>query len=449
MELTTITLEFLLTLVEEKRYTELKTYLLDLMPADIAELIDEIPAKDGLIIYRLLPKDKASEVFPLMEIDKQSEMISLVSEYELQQIIDELYFDDMIDLLEEMPASIVKKILNNSTHQERKLINQFLMYPEDTAGSLMTIEFVDLKKTMTAHEAMQRIREVGVGKETIYTSYVIGPRRELEGIISLKTIVLSPEDALLETIMTQDVIRVSTHDDQEEIAELFKKYDILSLPVVDYENRLVGIITIDDIVDVIEEETTEDFQIMAAMEPSDDEYMNMRPVALARKRIVWLVVLMFSATISQLITDSNSALTAQFTILVGVMPMLMSTGGNAGGQSSALVIRGLTLGDIGFDDLLKVIWKEIRVGFLVGATLGFLNFIRIMVFSQDMKLAVTVGTTLIGTTMMAALMGGILPIIAKKLKLDPAIMASPLITTITDATTLLIFFTIATYIFLG
>ncbi len=449
MEITTITLDFLLTLVEEKRYAELKAYLPELMPADIAEVIDEIPAKDGLIVYRLLPKDKASEVFPLMEIDKQTEMIALVSEFELEQIIDELYFDDMIDLLEEMPASIVKKILNNSTQQERKLINQFLMYPEDTAGSLMTIEFVDLKKSMTAREAMQRIREVGIGKETIYTNYVIGPRRELEGIVSLKTLVLSADDALLESIMTQDVIRVSTHDDQEEIAELFKKYDILSLPVVDYENRLVGIITIDDIVDVIEEETTEDFQIMAAMEPSDDEYMNMKPIELARKRIVWLVILMFSATISQLITDNNSALTAQFTILVGVMPMLMSTGGNAGGQSSALVIRGLTLGDIGFDDLLKVIWKEIRVGFLVGLTLGVLNFIRIMVFNQDMKLAITVGTTLIGTTMMAALMGGILPIIAKKMKLDPAIMASPLITTITDATTLLIFFTIATYIFLG
>ena len=442
-------LKFLEQLVEEKRFTELKDYLMNMMPADIAEFIDEMSPSEALIVYRLLPKSEAVDVFPLIDMERQKEITSLISEDELKAIIDELYFDDMIDLVGEVPANIVKKILKNSTQKQRTLINQFLKYPEDSAGSLMTIEFVDLHKKMTAQEAMKRIRETGLDKETIYTCYIMAEHRELEGILSLKNLVLAREDETIENIMTDDYISVNTHDDQEYIAEIFKKYDLLSLPVVDNERRLVGIITIDDIVDVIEEETTEDFQLMAAIAPSDDEYMTMSAFMLAKKRIVWLVILMFSATISQLITDQHSFLTAQFTVLVGVMPMLMSTGGNAGAQSSTLVIRGLTLGDIKFSDLLKVIWKEVRVGIIIGITLGFLNFLRIMLFSRNVKLAIIVGLTLIGTTTMAALMGGILPIVAKKVKLDPAIMASPLITTITDATTLLIFFTIAAWIFLG
>jgi magnesium transporter len=442
-------LKFLEQLVEEKRFTELKNYLMNMMPADIAEFIDEMSPSEALIVYRLLPKSEAVDVFPLIDMERQKEITSLISEDELKSIIDELYFDDMIDLVGEVPANIVKKILKNSTQKQRTLINQFLKYPEDSAGSLMTIEFVDLHKKMTAQEAMKRIRETGLDKETIYTCYIMAEHRELEGILSLKNLVLAKEDETIENIMTDDYISVNTHDDQEYIAEIFKKYDLLSLPVVDNERRLVGIITIDDIVDVIEEETTEDFQLMAAIAPSDDEYMTMSAFMLAKKRIVWLVILMFSATISQLITDQHSFLTAQFTVLVGVMPMLMSTGGNAGAQSSTLVIRGLTLGDIKFGDLFKVIWKEVRVGIIIGITLGFLNFLRIMLFSRNVKLAIIVGLTLIGTTTMAALMGGILPILAKKVKLDPAIMASPLITTITDATTLLIFFTIAAWIFLG
>lgn len=442
-------LKFLEQLVEEKRFTELKNYLMNMMPADIAEFIDEMSPSEALIVYRLLPKSEAVDVFPLIDMERQKEITSLISEDELKSIIDELYFDDMIDLVGEVPANIVKKILKNSTQKQRTLINQFLKYPEDSAGSLMTIEFVDLHKKMTAQEAMKRIRETGLDKETIYTCYIMAEHRELEGILSLKNLVLAKEDETIENIMTDDYISVNTHDDQEYIAEIFKKYDLLSLPVVDNERRLVGIITIDDIVDVIEEETTEDFQLMAAIAPSDDEYMTMSAFMLAKKRIVWLVILMFSATISQLITDQHSFLTAQFTVLVGVMPMLMSTGGNAGAQSSTLVIRGLTLGDIKFGDLFKVIWKEVRVGIIIGITLGFLNFLRIMLFSRNVKLAIIVGLTLIGTTTMAALMGGILPIVAKKVKLDPAIMASPLITTITDATTLLIFFTIAAWIFLG
>ncbi len=442
-------LEFLEKLLQEKRFTELKEYLVNMMPADIAEFIDTMKPTEALIVYRLLSKTEAVEVFPLIDMERQKEITSLISEEELKAIVDEMFFDDMMDLLGEVPANIVKKILKNTTQKQRTLINQFLKYPEESAGSLMTIEFVDLHKKMNAQEAMTRIRKTGLDKETIYTCYVMAEHRELEGIVSLKNLVLAQEDELVENLMTDEFISVNTHDDQEYIAEIFKKYDLLSVPVVDNERRLVGIITIDDIVDVIEEETTEDFQLMAAIAPSDDEYMSMSAFTLAKKRIVWLVVLMFSATISQLITDKHSYLTAQFTVLVGVMPMLMSTGGNAGAQSSTLVIRGLTLGDIKFSDLFKVIWKEIRVGVIIGVTLGFLNFLRIMLFSQDVKLAIIVGLTLIGTTTMAALMGGILPIVAKKAKLDPAIMASPLITTITDATTLLIFFTIAAWIFLG
>lgn len=449
MDFIDIDIEELEKLVKDKKYTELKKHLNEMLAADIADLLEEVHSREALVVYRLLPKDVAIDVFQELDIDRQSELTSLVSDEELKDIIGELFFDDMIDLIEEVPASLVKKVLQNTSPEKRNLINQFLKYAEDTAGSLMTIEFVDLKKTMMVHEAMNRIKRTGVNKETIYTCYVVGEQKLLEGIVSLKNLVLSDSQVTVEEIMTDDFIYVGTQDDQEYIADVFKKYDLLSLPVVDNEKRLVGIITIDDIVDVIEEETTEDFQIMAAIAPTDDEYMSMTPFELGRKRIVWLVILMFSATLSQLIMDGNATLLREFTILMGVVPMLMSTGGNAGAQSSTLVIRSITLGEIEFNDLLKVIWKEIRVGFLVGVTLGALNFVRIMIFSKNLELAIIVGLTLIGTTMMAALMGGLLPIVAKKLKLDPAIMASPLITTITDATTLMIFFTIATIIFIG
>lgn len=432
--------------LEEKQYTKIKSFFIEMHTADIAELMEELTVRESLLVYRLIPKDKAAEVFPLMDVDRQSELTGLVSEEELKHLIEEMYFDDMIDLIEELPANVVKRILKNSSNQQRTLINQFLNYPESSAGSLMTIEFVSLKKEMTVVEAMKRIRRTGIDKETIYTCYVTDKSKKLYGIVSLKNLVLSEEDQLVEEIMNEEFISVQTHEDQEVIAELFKKYDFLSIPVVDQEMRIVGIITIDDIVDVIEEETTEDFQRMAAIEPTDDEYMSMSAYQLARKRIIWLIALMFSATISQLITDNYYLLTAQFTFLVGVMPMLMSTSGNAGAQSSTLIIRGLTLGDIEYRDVFKVVWKEFRVGIIMGIILGILNFLRIAIVSKNFLLGMIVGFTLIGTTVMSALMGGILPIVAKKAKLDPAIMASPLITTITDATTLLIFFSIANYV---
>jgi magnesium transporter len=435
-------------LIEQKSTAKIRSKIVTLQVADIAEFINELNLKDALLVFRLLPKNLAAEVFSFVEVERQSEISLLVNEDELKDLIEKLNFDDKIDLLEEMPAYVVKKILKNTSENERKLINLFLNYPENSAGSIMTIEYVDLKKTMTIQDAMNRIRTIGVGKETIYTSYVINNERKLEGIISLKDIVLGNVDQRIEEIMKKEFISVNTSDDQEHIAKAFKKYNLLSMPVVDNEQRLVGIITIDDVVDVIEEETTEDFQKMAGTTPTDEEYMNMTPFSLAKKRILWLVVLMFSALITEFITDRNSYITSSFVVLVGVMPMLMSTGGNAGGQSSTLIIRGLTLGDIKFKDFFKVMFKEFRVGIILGVTLGILNFCRILLLENDIKLATIVGLTLISTTTIAALMGGILPIIAIKLKLDPAIMASPMITTITDATTLIVFFTIASKILL-
>ena len=438
----------LIELVNEKAYKQIRARLVDLQEADIAELIEELEDRDALIVYRLLPKEIAADVFAFLDIETQSEISMLISEKELAYIINELNFDDKIDLLEEMPANVVKMILRDASDKERKLINQFLNYEEASAGSLMTIEFVDLRADMTVENAMSRIRRIGITKETIYTCFVTDNTRRLEGIVSLKELVLSPQEHLVGEIMETEVISVSTTDDQEVIANIFKKYDFLSLPVVDHENRLVGIITIDDVVDVIEEETTEDFQKMAAIEPSDMEYMSMTSFDLAKRRLMWLVILMFSATITEYISNKNTYLTAQFAILFGVIPMLMSTGGNAGAQSSTLVIRGITLGEIDFKDFLAVIWKEIKVGLFIGGTLGGLNFTRILLLRQDFKLASIVGLTLIGTSVTATTVGGMLPIMAKRLKLDPATMANPLITTITDALTLIIFFAISAVVLL-
>ncbi len=436
-------LKSLLNLVESKDYVKIKAEITNLQEADVAELLDELDVKEAVILYRMIPKEMAAEVFSFLDVEKQAEISLLVSDEELNQIVDELYFDDKIDLIEEMPAGVVKKILKNSTVVERRLINQFLKYEEDTAGSIMTIEFVHLRANMTVAEAMAHIKRTGVSKETIYTCYVTDEKRELTGVVTLKELVLADDNLIISGLMEQELIYVQTHDDQEIIANIFKKYDFLSLPVVDNEARIVGIITIDDVVDVIEEETTEDFQKMAAINPSDEEYMDVRSFDLAKRRVVWLAVLMFSATISEYIMKSNGYLTSQFIILGAMVPMLMSTGGNAGAQSSTLVIRGLTLGEIGFEDIYSVIWKEIKVGLIIGGTLGVLNFLRILITSQDIHLAFIVGLTLIGTSVTATSMGSMLPILAKKAGLDPATMANPLITTITDALTLIIFFAIS------
>ena len=433
----------LVELVLARDFAKLKSIIIDLQEADVAEFLEELEGKDAVLVYRMLPKEMAAEVFAFLDVDRQAEICLLVSDKELNQIIDELYFDDKIDLIEEMPANVVKKILSNSSVVERKMINQFLKYEEDTAGSIMTIEFVHLKASMTVAEAMAHIKKSAINKETIYTCYVTDAKRKLEGVVTLKEIVLSPDDMLISEFMEQELVYVQTNDDQEVIANIFMKYDILSLPVVDNEMRIVGIITIDDVVDVIEEEATEDIQKMAAINPSDEEYMDVSPFNLARRRIFWLVILMFSASISERIINSNSSLTLQFAMLTAMIPMLMSAGGNAGAQSSTLVIRGLTTGDIEFNDVGTVLWKELRVGLFIGGTLGSLNFLRIFAFNHDFRLAAIVGFTLIGTSIAATTMGSMLPILAKKAGLDPATMANPLITTITDALSLIIFFAVS------
>ncbi len=435
-------------LLMDKNFSELKKELKNFRVVDIAEFLDNLDEKQALLVFRLLPKEIAADVFSYLSQQRQAELSDLVNEKELAGILNDLYFDDKIDLLEEMPANIVKKILLNTSDVERKMINQFLMYPDNSAGSLMTIEFVDLKKEMLVSESLQRVRKTALDKETIYTCYVMDAQRHLEGMISLKDLVLSPVDKKVGDIMYKTPLFVKTHDDQEYIAGIFKKYDLLAVPVVDNEQRLVGIITIDDIVDVIEEETTEDIYKMAAVQPTDEEYINAGIFTLARKRIVWLLVLMVSATITQYIIRGYQETLETMVILALFIPMLMDTGGNAGAQASTLVIRSIVLGEVAFKDLLKVIWKELRISFLVGIVLAGINFARISIQGYDITVAATVTVTMFFTVVVAKVAGGILPIIAKKIKLDPAIMAGPLITTIVDAVSLIIYFSFANW-FIG
>ncbi len=436
-------------LMLEKNYKLLKNELINAQTVDIAEFLDTLEEKQALLVFRLLPKEIAADVFAYLSTERQVEISDLVNEKELSDIMSELYFDDKVDLLEEMPANVVKKILKNTSAVERKLINQFLMYPDYSAGSLMTIEFVDLKKEMLVGEALERVRKTAPDKETIYTCYVMDAQRHLEGTISLKDLVLSQDNKKVGEIMHKEPIFVNTHDDQEYIADIFKRYDLLAMPVTDNEQRLVGIITIDDIIDVMEEENTEDFYKMAAVQPTDDAYIETGVFKLARKRIVWLLVLMVSATFTGYIIRSFEETLEAVVALAAFIPMLMDTGGNAGAQSSTLVIRSIVLGEVDFKDMLKVIWKEMRISFIVGVTLAVVNFLRIYLLEgYSMQIALTVATTLIVTVITAKMLGGLLPMIAKKLKLDPAIMASPLITTIVDAVALMVYFYFAIW-FLG
>lgn len=434
-------------LLREKKLVDLKEELKNFQSADVAEIIDELKAKEAIIVFRLLPKDVAADVFSRISTDRQMEISMMVNEAELIEILDELYFDDKIDFLEEMPANVVKRILRNSSEAERRLINQFLNYPENSAGSLMTIEFVDLKKEMTVAEALEKIRRIGMDKETIYTCYAIDSERKLEGIVSLKDLVLSSADKKIKDIMETDFIYVDTYDDQEDVADIFKKYDLLSVPVVDQEKRLVGIITIDDIVDVIEQENTEDFHRMAAVNPSDQEYLNTGVFDLARKRITWLLFLMISATFTGYIIRYFEDALQSVVALVTFIPMLMDTGGNAGSQSATLVIRGIALGEIEFKDILKIMWKEFRISILVGLVLALINFLRIYYLEgYTILIALIVAVTLFFVVIIAKLIGCMLPIIAKRIGLDPAIMASPMITTIVDAISLMLYFTLAVWI---
>jgi magnesium transporter len=434
-------------LIKEKKYVTLKKELEEMNEVNVAELLEPLDIHTSLLIFRMLPKDLAVDVFAHFSVEQQREFISVVTDKELKDIIDELFFDDMIDIIEEVPANIVKKILLNAKEEERNLINQFLKYPPDSAGSIMTIEYVDLKKTMTVKKALDHIKETGLDKETVYTCYVTDKNRKLEGIVSLRKLVISDGDNTIESIMNEDVIYVHTHDDQETVAGIFKRYGFLALPVVDKENRLTGIITVDDIMDVIDQETTEDFQKMAAMSPSEEKYLDASIFTLAKHRIIWLLVLMISATLTGGIIRKFEDVLQTVVVLTAFIPMLMDTGGNSGSQSSTLIIRGLALGEIDLKDAGKVMFKEFRISILVGIVLAVVNFFRIYLFDTvGLFVALTVSITLFITVVVAKVIGGLLPMLAKKVNIDPAIMAGPLITTIVDALSLMVYFSVASWI---
>jgi len=437
----------ILELIERGKFFDARNEIIKMNVVDIAQLLEQLDEDNALMVFRLLPKDIAAEVFSYMSYEEQQFIIESITDREIKFIIDELFLDDTIGLIEEMPANVVKKILKNANENTRKHINLLLKYPENSAGSIMTIEFVDLKKEMTVKEALERIRKTGVDKETIDVCYVIDNNRKLEGIVPLRKLILSDENIKVSDIMDSNVISVNTHVDQEEIAALFKKYDLVAMPVVDNENRLVGIITIDDIVDVIEKENTEDFHKMAAIVPYEDEYLKTGVLRLAKNRILWLLILMISAMFTGRIILKYEALLQSCIALTAFIPMLMDTGGNAGSQAATLIIRGLALGEIKINDTLKIVWKEFRVAIIVGLVLSAVNFLRIYFLENaDALVALTVSLSLFITVIMAKVIGCMLPIVAKKLKIDPAIMASPLITTIVDAMSLSAYFSIAIWL---
>ena len=438
--------EKILELLHQKNYVKIKSTLKDLYPADLASLLETLPPRDITLLFRLLPKELAAETFTFMDSDTQMHLISGFSDKELREILDEIYVDDTVDIIEEMPANVVSRILKNTDSETRKQINEILDYPADSAGSVMTTEYVYLHKTMTTKEALEWIRKVGVVKETIYTCYVT-EARQLIGFVTILDLVTADEDATIESIMDTNIIYVYTHEDREDVAKKFSKYDFLAMPVVDNEKRMVGIITFDDVLDVIAEENEEDFSKMAAMQPIEDSYFKTSVFTHAKKRIGWLLFLMLSATITgALLTKYEEAFQA-IPILVSFIPMLMSTGGNCGSQSSTTIIRGLATGEIQFKDVFKAAFKELRISLIVGLILSITNGLRIFFVYKDFRLALVITLSIIGITIIAELIGCLLPLLAKKVRLDPAIMATPLISTIVDTCSMLIYFQIATRVF--
>ena len=437
----------LLQLLETKQYTRLRQFLGEMNDADIAALMEELEEQAMLKVFRILPKDLAADVFSYLEVESQQLIITSLSDREAANVIDNLMADDAVDLLEEMPANVVDKLLENAKPDTRQAINHLLRYPEDSAGSIMTVEYVSLKESMTVAEAIERIRSVGLDSETINICYVLDSKRQLVGTVALRYLLLSDSDEIIGDIMHENVISINTLMDQEQVAAQFKKYDFTAMPVVDNEDRLVGIITVDDIVDIMEEETTEDMEKMAAIVPSDKPYMRTSVLETYGKRIPWLLLLMVSATFTGAIISSFEEALSVYASLIAFIPMLMDTGGNAGGQASVTVIRGLSLGEIGYRDVPGVIWKEIRVAVLCGLTLAAANFAKLMLFDRvGLAVAATVCLTLVAAVLMAMLVGCLLPVGAKRLGFDPAVMASPLITTIVDALSLIVYFRVASLI---
>ena len=438
-------MEKILDYIKAGKPVNARAELLEMNVVDIATLLEDVDRDDLVILFRILPKDTAAEVFSYLTKVDRAHIIESLTDREISGIIDKLFMDDTVDFIEEMPANIVKKVLKNTDDDTRKMINSLLSYPDDSAGSIMTTEFVDIKKEMTVMDAIAHIRKTGVDKETIDTLYVIDSNRKLEGIVPIRKILLSDENLLIEDIMDTSFVYIYTLDDQEDVASMFKKYDYFSMPVTDSENRLVGIITIDDILDIIEEENEEDFAKMNALAPSDEEYLDSSVYSLAKQRIMWLLILMISATFTGIIIRQYESVLSSVVILASFIPMLMDTGGNSGSQSSTLIIRGLALGELEITDYPKILWKEFRVSILVGLVLAFINFLRIYLLERvDFIVSLTVCISLFATVVLAKVVGGMLPLIAKKFKLDPAIMAAPLVTTIVDTFALMVYFSTAT-----
>lgn len=436
--------EEILNLCEEKKYARIRSILSDMNPSDIAALFDEFPEEEAILIFRLLPKELAADTFVEMDSDIQENLIKGFSDTEIRDVMDEIYLDDAVDIVEEMPANVVKRIISNTPASTRTMINKILEYPEDSAGSIMTVEYVSLRKNMTVSDALGRIRQTGIDKETIYTCYVTDYDRHLLGIVTAKDLLLSNEDALIGNIMTTNMIYVHTHTDKEEVAQKFGKYNFLAMPVVDDETRLVGIVTVDDAMNVMEEEATEDIEKMAAIHPSDKPYLQTSVFQTAKSRIPWLMLLMISSTFTSLIiTKFEDALSVSIALSAAI-PMLMDTGGNCGGQASVTVIRALSLGDVEFKDIFKVMWKEFRVSLICGVSLAIVNFFKMLIMrSGGVLIAFTVSAALFCSVVMAKLVGCVLPMFANKLGFDPAVMSSPFVTTIVDALSLLIYFNLA------
>ena len=447
--------ERLLELVRSKRLKALQQELEEMNQFDIAEFITELGEEDSVkmaTVFRLLSKERGAEVFAELDAPEQQEIINSITDKELGEIVEDMYVDDAVDMMEELPANIVKRVMRAATPETRALINQYLKYPENSAGSIMPAEFVDLKKYMNVRESIARIRRIGDDKETIYVCYVTSADRRLEGVVTVKDLLLSDDDAVIEDIMDRNVIFCRTTDDRSEAAERISDYDLLAVPVVDKEDRLVGIVTVDDVIDVLEEEATEDFDLMAGISPSDTPYSRAGVVDIWKRRIPWLMFLMLSATFtSMIITHFEDAL-SRCTVLTGFVPMLMGTGGNSGSQSSTAVIRSLSIGDTEPRDILSVVWKEIRVAVLCGVSLACVNFVKMLLVDRlllgnaevTVLVAFTVSVTLIFVVTFAKAVGSTLPMAAEKIGIDPAVMASPLISTITDAVSLLIYFSLST-----
>lgn len=449
MEQVNVTLtETIKVLLDDKKFSTLRDILITMKPFDIAAVFENLQDEKMPILFRILPKELTAETFVEMDDETQEFLIHGFSDSELKEVVDELFVDDAVDLIEEMPANVVKRILRQADKDMRKQINELLKYPEDSAGSIMTTEFIVLRPDMTAEMAIKRIRRTGVDKETIYTCYVTDANNKLIGITTVKDLLLAEDDELVKSIMEENVISVTTLADQEQVAQMFSNYNFLALPVVDNENRLVGIVTIDDAIDVIQEEATEDIEKMAAVLPSDKPYMKTSVFGLYKKRAPWLLILMLSATFTSAIISSFEAVLANVLILSSFIPMITGSGGNAGSQASVSVIRALSLGEIHFRSIFLVLWKEFRVSILCGITLAAANFVKLLLFDLNgqenaFMIALVISLTLVGTIIMAKLVGSSLPLLASKVGFDPAVMANPLISTVCDSLSLLIYFGVA------